>query len=307
MQTFQVLNYSHEDFQSLERFWLISDVVRREDSGRAVHLFRMKFKRPNFVPEQDLFLAKKNGDILGFIHVIFEQEIQRAILEGYMNSEYKGKGIASELMDRALQRAEEHQAAVVHACVPELKAAVKKFLQLWGFKFVRTFLLMEAPLIERETAADGLEPALIRAFSEGEEDHLADVQNRVFFGTWGFCPNTLEEIQYYLDQTNSQISRILSLNIGSKRAGYFWGHRISGHSDQARARVHMFGILPEFRGQSWGRKLLLAGLESLRRRGATTVELTVDSANTAACSLYRSFGFEVVSKVLWFEKKIDQI
>lgn len=301
------MNYSHEDFQSLEKFWLKSDALGREDSGRAVHLFRMKFKRPNIVPEQDLFLAKKNGDILGFMHIVFEQKIRRAVLEGYLHSGFKGKGISSELMNRVLQRAEELQATVVHACVPEQKSAVRKFLQLWGFRFVRTFLSMEAPLIEREASAYGLEPGVISTFSEGEEDQLADVQNRVFFGTWGFCPNTLEEIRYYLDQTNSQIGRILSLDIHSKRAGYFWGHRISGQSNHARARVHMFGILPEFRGQGWGRKLLLTGLESLKRRGATTVELTVDSANTAACSLYRSFGFENVSKVLWFEKKLESI
>ena len=46
------------------------------------------------------------------------------------------------------------------------------------------------------------------------------------------------------------------------------------------------------------------GLDRLKDRGVDIVELTVDSENTAACSLYESLGFEVSAKTEWYEKTV---
>jgi ribosomal protein S18 acetylase RimI-like enzyme len=44
-------------------------------------------------------------------------------------------------------------------------------------------------------------------------------------------------------------------------------------------------------------------LEDLKDKSVDIVELTVDSANPAACSLYESVGFEVFARTEWYEKK----
>jgi ribosomal protein S18 acetylase RimI-like enzyme len=43
-------------------------------------------------------------------------------------------------------------------------------------------------------------------------------------------------------------------------------------------------------------------LRHVKRRGATSVELTVDSENTPALSLYRSFGFKLKARHFWYER-----
>jgi hypothetical protein len=39
-------------------------------------------------------------------------------------------------------------------------------------------------------------------------------------------------------------------------------------------------------------------------RGVDIVELTVDSENPAACSLYESVGFDIFARLEWYEKKV---
>jgi mycothiol synthase len=57
--------------------------------------------------------------------------------------------------------------------------------------------------------------------------------------------------------------------------------------------IYVIGVDPDFQGDKLGRPLVLAGLDSLARRGARIGMLYVDAANAAAMRLYRNLGFEV--------------
>ncbi|GAA4895624.1 GNAT family N-acetyltransferase [Streptomonospora salina] len=50
-------------------------------------------------------------------------------------------------------------------------------------------------------------------------------------------------------------------------------------------------VVPDRRGQGHGRMLMQAAVALARRRGATTMELGTAASDTAARSLYESFGF----------------
>ncbi len=52
------------------------------------------------------------------------------------------------------------------------------------------------------------------------------------------------------------------------------------------------GLLPEWRGQGWGSRLIESALGACPRRGFTRIELDVYAHNTAAIALYRKFGFQ---------------
>ena len=51
------------------------------------------------------------------------------------------------------------------------------------------------------------------------------------------------------------------------------------------------GILPEFRGQRIGARLLAATIADAFQKGITRIELEVFAANARAFALYRKFGF----------------
>lgn len=64
----------------------------------------------------------------------------------------------------------------------------------------------------------------------------------------------------------------------------------------------MMGADPDYQGGGVCRRVLLAGLAHLKSRGTQVAGLTVDSENKVACALYRSVGFEVHTRRLWYEK-----
>ncbi len=66
------------------------------------------------------------------------------------------------------------------------------------------------------------------------------------------------------------------------------------------------GILPEFRGQSIGSKLLSATLAHAKTLGLEKVELNVYTSNLAAISLYRKFGFEQEGLLRKY-RKLDEV
>ena len=53
------------------------------------------------------------------------------------------------------------------------------------------------------------------------------------------------------------------------------------------------GLLPPFRGQGIGKRLILRTLDGARAFGLRRVELTVRENNTNAIELYKRVGFEV--------------
>ncbi|MEO0878158.1 MAG: ribosomal protein S18-alanine N-acetyltransferase [Pseudomonadota bacterium] len=60
------------------------------------------------------------------------------------------------------------------------------------------------------------------------------------------------------------------------------------------AEILSIGVAPAERRRGLGRRLLQAVLETARRARATRLFLEVDSANTAAVSLYEAAGFHAV-------------
>lgn len=74
-------------------------------------------------------------------------------------------------------------------------------------------------------------------------------------------------------------------------AGFCWTKIHDGRP--VLGEIYVIGVDPDFQGAGIGRPLVLAGLDSLARRGAEVGMLYVDAANTAALRLYGGLGFAV--------------
>jgi ribosomal protein S18 acetylase RimI-like enzyme len=77
-----------------------------------------------------------------------------------------------------------------------------------------------------------------------------------------------------------------------------------GVSGPEKGEIHMLGVDPDYRNQSIGRNVLLAGLLDLKQSGIREVELTADGQEPAALALYASVGFKKYTRIDWFEKKL---
>ena len=197
---------------------------------------------------------------------------------------------------------------MIHVSVPEKNSIAREVLSRFGFSVVRQFLEMSLPLSNLKPSDTSSNEFVLRHLQRGEEGILAEVQNRCFAGTWGFNPNTSEEIAYSLSLSNASAEDVVLAYDGERPAGYCWTKINGDKSLEAggeKGRILMLGVDPDYRDKGIGKLTLEAGLSNLKDKGARVVALTVDSENQPACSLYRAAGFEVQARSLWYEKQVD--
>ncbi len=209
-------------------------------------------------------------------------------------------------MKSILEKAEKLGFKIAHICVSGDNAAARGLLSKSSFSVVRHFHELEIGLQDMPDRKSDLNSLEIISLKHGEEALLAQIQNRCFTGTWGFCPNTEEEIIYYLNLTESRLEDVMVAKEEKRIVGYCWTHLIGDRDQrdaQKKGRIHMLGVAPNFRRRGLGKDLLKVGLYHLRKRGAEVVELTADKENADAYAIYRSLGFRKKSTSLWYEKK----
>ena len=108
--------------------------------------------------------------------------------------------------------------------------------------------------------------------------------------------------------SNCEREGILLACEGDRPIGYCWTRIEGGENptaDGSKGRIFMIGVDPDYRGTGIGRGLLLAGLSYLKGQGLRVAQLTVDSENKVADALYRSVGFEICDRSLWYEKVLN--
>ncbi|NOR14450.1 MAG: GNAT family N-acetyltransferase [Candidatus Aminicenantes bacterium] len=307
MAKIEIKNYSKADLAAYRE---ICGTAAREESweGLGDHRFvELRLHKPHYEPENALFLARVEGEgVVGFADLTPELKINRVVVDGFVHPRCRRRGVAGRLLARAWERCREMGAKVIHICLDEESKGAQAFLLSQGFTEVRSYLLMERTLLSGWDQVLGDELDQLHYFGEGEEGLLADLQNRIFAGSWGFCPNTRADVSYYLAVTGIEIQDVIVAKDGKKIVGYVWQQVVDDRrhaTESKRGWIHMFGVLDQFRGNNWGRKLILSGLHQLCRQGAGRVELTVDRQNRPAVNLYTSLDFTVKSHKLWFEKK----
>ncbi len=256
--------------------------------------------------EKDLFLAEEGGRIVGACRVVPEMAIGRVVLRLLVMPGYLGRGTAAGLLRSALERARELKAAKAHADLREENRAARNLFADLGFRPVRRYTEMTLEL-EPVSIAEKHDGLSLRHLKAGGEAEFTRLQNHVFGGSWGFCPNTTREIIQQLNTRGYGHDGVILAYHGEKAVGYCWTaevRRPERRNGAAIGRIHMMGVAPEFRRRGVGRQVLWAGLKHLASKGIQTVELTVDRENEPACSLYEKTGFKPKTELVWYEKKL---
>ncbi|MCI0903856.1 MAG: GNAT family N-acetyltransferase, partial [Chloroflexi bacterium] len=169
-----------------------------------------------------------------------------------------------------------------------------------GFYRVRTYLDMlwnqdELPEVELPQGYS------VRPFRNGDTPLLTRIQNDAFTGSWGFCPNTEQQIEYRTHMPNTSQAGILFLFDGESPAGYCWTV-MAPAGNGVRGMVGMIGVAPNYRGKGVSRYILQAGMKHLRSVGLAEIGLEVDGDNSPAVRLYKTTGFKTMGERHWFER-----
>ena len=258
--------------------------------------------QPNLKVTEDCFLYEAKGKLMGYALVCPEPLIRRGILEMKALPDAGNQDVERALVRRALQRTAELDANVLHIQMDQ-PSPLDRLLTEEGFEPVRVYLNMRWQ-VQPLPGAPPPEGFSFRKYGQpGDAATLARIQNAAFGGSWGFSPNTPEEISYRVGMSIPSPEGIIFLCQGEQVSGYNWTLLLDRKPAPVGV-ISMIGIDPEFRQRRLGRPLLHAGLEYLVSRGAASVELEVDQANTPATRLYDSVGFREMRQRQWYEASL---
>ncbi len=298
---YTIRNFLPSDFDAFVR--LISEVEQLQPTGRDVspQVIREDLYLPGHLPEKNLFLAEIADRLVGYLDILLELEIGRLVLDALIHPAHRRRGLFSGLLAHATERGKELGTKVAHIRVNESNEIARIVLLRLGFRLVRRFLELSLDLTEvlpRATNATTLE---LRHLGVGEVAGLCQLQNECFSGTWGFNPNTVEEVNYRLGSSYASFADVILACVGGKPVGYCWMKIVGA---RGRGQIFMLGVCPAYRGRGLGKELLIAGISHLKNRGLKVAELTVDEGNKVALLLYYSLGFRQKTVTLWYEKEV---
>ncbi len=246
-----------------------------------------------------------NSAPVGYSLVEPELNIGR-ILVGLATVEGHDDALSWLLQDgvtRAMELSDQDQLEIHVAVRDTESSSVTEALETAGFRVVRTVLKMRVGVSE----VDLPESPAPSQFIIGDADMtdateaaaVTDLHNACFIGSWGFSPNTVEEIadRADIDADRNGFAPIVVLTDASdgKLAGYNWITLSDGDG-----RVEMVGVRPSMRGKRLGWTIFNAGVKRLIENGATTLVLDVDSENPPARRIYESVGYRTYSEVRYY-------
>jgi len=241
--------------------------------------------------------------------VLPEVGIGRVILDCLIHPDHRRQGLATKLLGHAIHRAKDLGVRVAHVNIPEDNVTAKSVLSKLGFRFIRRFLELRLDVSKVRWQDSSQCVVKYRNLQPGEEGKLAQFQNYSFADTWGYNPNTVEEIVYWTNLSGSSLEDVVLACEDDKIIGYCWTGitcKREAVPGEKRGRIFMLGVDPDYRGRGIGKQVLLAGLSHLKSKDLQVVELSVDSENKAARALYRSIGFEIKISTFWYEKVIGK-
>lgn len=266
-------------------------------------LLREYWGQPNLGVEENCFIYDANGDIKGYVLVCPEPPIKRSMLELKVHPSYLGRGVEQVLVREALKRARELGSLVLHTQAHQGPTWERLLLQE-GFTPVRAYWAMRWNL-KNLPPAELPNGFYFRSYGGPRDaEALTRIQNAAFSGSWGFSPNTADEISYRANMSNTSHPGIIFLNNGDTVAGYCWTFIVRRDGGTVGV-ISMIGIDPAYRQLRLGRPLLQAGLNYLSSREVGHVELEVDGQNRPAIRLYLSVGFEKAGERQWFQASLE--
>lgn len=216
-------------------------------------------------------------------------------VSGMVHPDWRRRGIFSALYRRFLDQVREEAPSGVLLLCDRASEAGRAFIAGTGARLEHS----EYEMYLQEGSLQGLgeSPVVLRRATGADASEIRR-QNRLYFHfeapqdgeSAGDVPLLVPEEEEQRGMT-IYLAELEGKPVGKvhiQRGSEVWG-------------IYGLGVLPEFRGQGYGRAILSQAVQIMKAAGAPTVMLQVDAKNDRALGLYQSCGFKVTSVMDYFQ------
>jgi len=305
-----IRNFSWDDFDAVFATRAAVTGISDADADEERSHFRARLELPGADPLDNVFIAEQSGEFIGGAIAAVEPAIDRAVGEFGVIESARGQGIGRLLLARLERRAREAGVAVHQVNVHHTNSRLRSFMDAAGYKQIRIFnelTYRPAPAYLEGDYRPLPEGVTLRPFVSGsDEAALAIVQNAAFEGSFGFAPNTPDQIAGYVEMRGAPGDILIAEDSSGGVIGYIWTSVTESNEDsgETTGMIEMTGVLPSQRGRGVGSAVIAAGLRHLRERGAGVIDLEVDGENLSARRIYKDLGFKKIGEQYWYEKSL---
>lgn len=228
-----------------------------------------------------------------------------AVEEQLRATEAAQRLVAGDVLDQAM-----FGAALLGSTVADARALGAAWLELdadgagsvhdamaaaHGLQLRRSLLRMQCELPRPEPWSLDVRPFRVGS----DEGAWLEVNNRAFAwhpeqSGWTTADLAQREAEPWFDAEG-----FLLLERDGRLAGFCWT-KVHADEHPPLGEIYVIGVDPDFHGRGLGRPLVLAGLAHLAGRGLRDGLLYTEADNAPALAIYRSLGFEVVSRRSWW-------
>jgi mycothiol synthase len=310
MPNFVIRHYLPEkDLHKLSHLLTEIESIDRDGEDTSEEYLRASLAWPNYRPEQDVWVAESEEKLVGY-GVALEQPSQRCTVYVVVHPSQRQKGLGSQLLNLALNRAREVDSKDILIYANERNRGSNLFLKHHNFQQVGSSGSMRLNSQEEVPPAEFPQGFTLKKYSEVNDPLiLLKALNVCYQGMWGHQHNdnpseeerkSPEFLHYYgtndillLFDEQEKIFGICSVKSQGKQQGSGeWSDLLDGP-----------GIIQEYREQGYQRPLVLAGIQHLRQKGTRPITLEFWGDNENALSIYRSLGFEMVNRYIAYHKE----
>ena len=289
------------DFEAIAAFFaedeerLLGRTSRLSSADVRAWLHRADLGRCSWLYEDD-------GLVVAFGWVEAHGDVGIAI--GVVREEAKGRGLGTELVERAEAALRGEGVTRIHEIALAADGEAPALLRAHGYREVRRFWEMAI-----ELGAPPAQPQLpdgmrIEVFTEDVARAFHDALDEAFRDHWEHHPRPFEE-WWQEKRTSPDYDPSLWFFV---RDGAALAAVVRNDPNRSGGGwVGALGVRPAWRGRGLGKALLLHTFGEFHRRGVARIGLGVDAANsTGATRLYESVGMHVDLEQVVYEKALER-
>ena len=242
---------------------------------------------------KSIFLLYENGELISMLSMFIPTQ-QEAEISAFTSPKYRQEGYFKALLTKAVAELGKYEIpTILFVCESQANSG-KKVIAKFKTKYDHTEYFMRSNKKSHE-AKEGYRLRLLKP-DRKDLDKLIETSMRTFDDSYEDSRILIENC-FGLENREQYIAVLNDLFIGLGA--------VNLEGDEGS--IFGFGIVPEYRGQGYGKELLHLIVDSLWQRGKTEITLEVNSENAHALELYKKSGFQIAVAFEYYRIKVSEV